>query len=235
MIGNLRKIYRSVVPLSVRESTCALRIKQYIYEKLLWHDAIYDAEYYEKVIEGQAVTSAITIAESISVDLCPATLVDVGCGTGALLEALRSKGCRVFGLEYSEAALRFCHKRSLDVRKFDLERALFTDGIVFDVAVSMEVAEHLPEKSADRYVALLARLSDVIVFTAAPPGQGGTDHINEKVPSYWIQKFREKGFTLDEPLAQHWRRIWESRGNVTACYYRNLMIFKRREGAGRTS
>jgi SAM-dependent methyltransferase len=194
---------------------------------LLGHDAIYDSDYYEKTVEGPAVRSAGRIADSILGDFKPASLIDVGCGTGALLDALRERGCEVFGLEYAEAALRYCHNRGLNVAKFDLERDVFTENRTFDVAVSMEVAEHLPERVADRYVDLLISLSRIVVFTAAPPGQPGTDHVNEHPPSYWISKFQRRGFEHLEELSERWRETWKAAGDVSSWYHQNLMIFRR--------
>ena len=90
----------------------------------------------------------------------------------------------------------------------------------------MEVAEHLPAMVADRYVDLLTHLSQVIVFTAAPPGQGGDDHVNEQPPSYWISKFQQRGFGYAEELSRRWRESWEAVGDVEGLYHRNLMIFR---------
>ena len=42
-----------------------------------------------------------------------------------------------------------------------------------DVAVSTEVAEHLPESAADRFVELLTALAPVAVVTAALPDRAG--------------------------------------------------------------
>jgi SAM-dependent methyltransferase len=199
----------------------------WIYNSELGHNLIYHSHYYEKNVEGPAVRSAGRIADSI-IDAFKATcVVDVGCGTGALLEALRDKGCKVFGLEYAEAALGYCRARRLDVAKFDLERNVFDDNRTFDVAVSMEVAEHLPETAADRYVDLLTRLSPVVVFTAAPPGQGGDDHVNEQPPSYWISKFERRDFEHAAEMSQRWRERWRAAGDVESWYYKNIMIFRR--------
>jgi hypothetical protein len=103
---------------------------------------------------------------------------------------------------------------------------VFNVDRTFDLAVSMEVAEHLPEMVADRYVDLLTRLSQVIVLTAAPPGQGGTAHLNEQPPSYWISKFQQRGFTHAEELSRRWRESWKAAGDVKHWYHHNLMIFR---------
>lgn len=97
----------------------------------------------------------------------------------------------------------------------------------FDVAISMEVAEHLPKRYADRLVGLLAALAPTVVFSGATPGQGGMDHVNEQPHEYWITKFEARGFRYELELTDRWRRQWEVDG-VASFYHRNLMIFRRR-------
>jgi cyclopropane fatty-acyl-phospholipid synthase-like methyltransferase len=223
LITVLKIMYQRLLPASVKNSKTVAKLKAH----LLGHNWIYDSNYYESTVEGPAVQSAGRISSSILNDLKAMSVIDVGCGTGALLEALRDKGCNVFGLEYSEAALKFCRARRLNVVKFDLERDTLNDNYqTFDVAVSTEVAEHLPEIVADRYVKLLTHLSKVIVFTAAPPGQEGDDHVNLQPPSYWIQKFQQRGFIHDIEQSQRWRESWKAAGDVEGWYYKNLMIFR---------
>ena len=220
----VKALYRAIVPSWVRASRAAAGVKALF----LPHDWIYDTEFYEQSVEQAAVRSAARIASTIVDDLKPAIVIDVGCGTGALLASLRDRGCRVHGLEYAAAALEYCRTRGLDVRKFDLEHDALEDERVYDVAISMEVAEHLPGEAADRYTDLLTRLSSVVVFTAARPGQGGTDHVNEQPASYWIGKFRERGFEHTQEQSAEWRERWRTAGDVERWYYENLMIFKRR-------
>jgi len=111
-------MYRTFLPASVRSSPIVAKLKAH----LLGHDFIYNSDYYERTVEGPAVRSAGTIANSILNDFKATCIIDVGCGKGALLERLRDKGCEVFGLEYSEAARKYCRSRRLSVAKFDLER-----------------------------------------------------------------------------------------------------------------
>jgi 2-polyprenyl-3-methyl-5-hydroxy-6-metoxy-1,4-benzoquinol methylase len=219
----IQKLYRALLPASVRRSETVARLKR----RLLPHDWIYHDDYYATEVDGPAVRSAGRIAESILSDLQPSSVADVGCGTGALLAALRDRGCRVFGLEYSEAGLEYCRQRHLDVVKFDLEGSAVPELPMVDVAVSMEVAEHLPASVADRYVDLLTRLSSTVVFTAAPPGQGGHDHVNEQPASYWIARFAARGFAHQDQLTDRWRYQWQASGDVAGWYASNLMIFRR--------
>ena len=143
---------------------------------------------------------------------------------GALLAVLRQRVAQASGLEYSNAALAHCRRRGLTVRQFDLERAVPTevmDGA--DVVVLLEVAEHLPETFAGD-VHFLRRAGRAVVFTAATPGQGGTDHVNEQPHEYWIAKFARRGFHYDSPRADRWRSQWRQR-DVAWFYCNNLMIF----------
>jgi SAM-dependent methyltransferase len=194
------------------------------------HQETYDAEYYE-FIEYTAVYSQNPMADSIVRDLAPRTVLDLGCGTGALLEALRSRKVRrrkvrVAGLEYSDAALTYCKKRRLPVRKFDIARHDLPRKLRRrDVALSFEVAEHLPPELADRFVETLTAASDTVVFSAATPGQGGTDHVNEQPHEYWIDKMHALGFRLDEDLTLRWRDEW--RGCTANWYHMNVMVFRR--------
>lgn len=215
------------LPRKVRRSSTLQKIKNTINNRLLGHDGIYNEDYYQHTVEGPAAQSAPVICRSIVNGFRPGSLVDVGCGTGALMEAVRQAGIRVKGFEYSEAALAFCRKRNLDVTKFDLEKDVLTAGERFDVAVSMEVAEHLPASVADKYVDLLTRLSDTVVFTAAPPGQGGQDHVNEQPPEYWIEKFAGRGLGFDNEVTKSWRDDWQSSGRVAEWYYKNLLVFRK--------
>ena len=152
------------------------------------HDAIYDDKYYQEDVEGPAVQASAIVASTIIDRYRPRTLMDVGCGAGAMLAAFRDRGVSVTGLEYSKAGLRRCQARGLSVTKFDIENDTLRNNATYDLVLSLEVAEHLPEHTADRYVGLLARLSRIVIISAAKPGQGGTDHVNLKPKSYWISK-----------------------------------------------
>lgn len=66
----------------------------------------------------------------------------------------------------------------------------------YDLAMSLEVAEHLPAESADLFVESLTKASDFILFSAAIPFAGGTNHINEQWPDYWNSLFNKYGYTV---------------------------------------
>jgi SAM-dependent methyltransferase len=230
----LKSAWTSVLPLPVRRALWnhaprpLKRMKVRVLQRLARgadHDDIYDAAYYDQLVEPTMLRSRDVIAQSIVADLAPRTAIDVGCGTGALLEAIKTRGVDVMGLEYADAAIERCRRRGVPVAKYDIERES-NRGWRADAAISTEVAEHLPPACADRFVDLLASLADVVVLSAAAPGVGGADHVNEQPPAYWIEKMAARGLALDDALTQRWRAAWRARG-VAPCFWSTVMVFRR--------
>jgi SAM-dependent methyltransferase len=143
----------------------------------------------------------------------PSSVVDVGCGIGTFVHAFKSLNVpEVVGIDGPWVKKELLTKY-MDLNNFvetDLQKRLKLDR-KFDMAISLEVAEHLEEKYADIFVANLTALSDVIVFSAAIPGQPGQNHINCQWISYWQEKFEAAGFqVLDllRPLFWHNNKIF---------------------------
>lgn len=187
---------------------------------------LYSDEYYVYV-DAESSRSAPTIVESVISRFSPKRVIDVGCGSGALLAEFRRGGVSAIGLEYSEAALNICRRRGLDVQRFNIEAEHKLDFGAFDVAICFEVAEHLSAEFADPLVSLLVRFAPLVIFTAAVPGQGGgADHINEQPHEYWIAKFEQRGYRLLRDLSEHWRQRWRQ-AQVAGFYSNNVMIFQK--------
>jgi hypothetical protein len=83
------------------------------------------------------------------------------------------------------------------------------------------VAEHLNQNVADTFVDSLCRHSDVVLFSAAVPGQGGTHHVNEQWPSYWAARFSAREYECFDILRN---RIWADE-RVDWWYRQNLLLF----------
>ena len=223
----LKHAYR-LLPEPLRKTGPLHRLAVRIMEKTGDRDDLYSPKYYQTMVEPYARKSVPQMAKSITETFHPASVIDVGCGSGALLAALRKLGIRrLLGLDSSEAGLDIARARSLDVRKFDITAERWTSADRFDIAVSMETAEHLPKNSADRYVELLCSLAPVVIFTAAHPGQGGIGHLNEQPPEYWTELFKAHGFQLAEKTIADWQTAWTAAG-VADFYTRNLMVFQRK-------
>jgi hypothetical protein len=93
----------------------------------------------------------------------------------------------------------------------------------FDLAVCLEVAEHLPPERAAGFIEDLTRLAPVIAFSAAVPGQGGVRHLNEQWPEYWAALFGQCGYVVIDSIRN---RIWANE-RIVWHYRQNLLLFVR--------
>lgn len=132
----------------------------------------------------------------------PRSLVDVGCGDGRFLAAVRAldHNVGILGADGSRAALAGARRLGVPVEHYDLSfwgqrgaRRLGARIAGFDVAVSLETAEHLPPWSGPSLIRILTQ-GRIAIFSAAHPGQGGTLHMNERPFEYWRSQFDACGF-----------------------------------------
>jgi SAM-dependent methyltransferase len=188
-------------------------------------DDLYDQAYYDSV-DSLAEGSMPVIAGTLASEVGPDSVLDVGCGSGALLAALRERGIPGVGLEHSAAGIAASRARGLDVRPADLAGDPPVPPGRFGAVTCLEVAEHLPPHRAEPLVELLTSAADAVLFTAATPGQGGTGHLNEQPHEYWIRRFAARGFALDAGATGRLRAEWQARG-VAWWYWRNAMLFRR--------
>ena len=190
----------------------------------------YSASFFAQLDAAQAASYDV-MSESIVERFHPTSVVDVGCGSGALLAALAKRGvANGVGFEASPHGVAAARRRNVDVRETDLTQP-FTLDDDFDLAICLEVAEHLPASAADRFVDGLASGPDVVLFSAATPGQGGENHINEQPHEYWIAKFAQRGFAMDEALTSALRSEWSAK-DVATWYCNNAIIFRRTRSRG---
>ncbi|PWU02101.1 MAG: hypothetical protein C5B53_02090 [Candidatus Melainabacteria bacterium] len=157
-------------------------------------------------------------------DLIPvSSVIDLGCGTGSWLSAFKKCGVKdVQGLDSSDVDKEVFQIDLAEFRQFDITKPLTIDK-KFDLACSLEVAEHLPESAAETIVESLTKLAPVVLFSAAVPFQGGTDHTNEQWPEYWEKIFRKHGFRVVDCIRQ---LVWNNE-RVAYWYAQNLLLFVR--------
>lgn len=223
----LQKFYR-LLPESSRKQGVIHNLGASVSNKFASREQdIYSESYYESDVEQAAQASGPVVAKYVIEKFAPKRVADVGCGTGGLLKAFIDKSIEAIGFEYSDAGRKMCAERGVRAEPFDVRYdQLPKDLTPFDVIICTEVAEHIPEKFADSLVNVLANSSDTVIFTAAPVGQGGTDHVNEQPPEYWIKKYAKHSFQYQEALTQQWREQWKADG-AAWWYWKNLLIFQR--------
>lgn len=186
-------------------------------------DTNYDHEFYE-LHRKQSLDSARRVLPLVFQYVQPASVVDVGCGEGAWLSEFCAAGVR----DYLGVDGDYVDRAKLLIEPERFQAADLAQGIDlgrrFDLAVCLEVAEHLPQSAAGRFVSSLAALSDVVLFSAAIPQQLGTDHINLQWPGYWREMFARHGYEAVDCLR---RPLWDDA--LVAWWYRqNIMFFVNR-------
>ncbi len=151
----------------------------------------------------------------------PQSIVDVGCGSGVWLSVFQRSGLKDFlGLDGSWVQSEQLEIPPAKFRQVELDRP-FNLEQKFDLVVSLEVAEHLPSPSAEQFVSSLTKLGPAIVFSAAIPYQGGTGHVNERWPSYWIKMFKKEGYSVVDCLRG---RFWYEE-KIAPWYIQNVFFF----------
>jgi SAM-dependent methyltransferase len=126
--------------------------------------------------------------------------LDVGCGIGLQTARLMELGWSVIGAEHSEVA-RQMREPGVTMIHSDLTKA--PDATKYACVICTETAEHIPEQFAEAIVSNVAQhATDVIVWSAAVPGQEWEGHINLQPPSYWLEKFERRGWVVD--LSRTW-------------------------------
>jgi SAM-dependent methyltransferase len=155
---------------------------------------LYSREFYSDLDAGSAVSADVIVPILLSV-FPASSVIDIGCGTGTWLQAFARNGVTDYigidGMYVPPDLLKIPADR---FRAADLQRLLDV-GRRFDIACSLEVAEHLPSDCAKQFVELLTKAAPVVLFSAAVPHQGGTGHINEQWQSYWSDLFSACGYS----------------------------------------
>ena len=162
------------------------------------------------------------LADAVYARLKPSSVIDVGCGTGRLLAALAARGVSVRGIEGSRHAIAMSPIRDR-ISRCNLERGVPYVGR-FDVCFCIEVAEHLPPRCASPLVDGLAAMSDLVVFSAAPPGQRGSHHVNLRPQADWIAAFQTQDFLLSD-LTYELKSAIADADSEAKYIERNLMVF----------
>ena len=159
----------------------------------------YNDIYYQYINQG-SLRSARIVLPLVSRYFTVRSVVDFGAGQGAWLRAWEDLGTAdVTGLdgEYVDrGALLIPAPRFVAA---DLTKPIRLNR-TFDLVQSLEVAEHLPASAAATFIDNLVAHGNVILFSAAAPGQGGEHHVNERPYSSWRDLFHERQYTALDML-----------------------------------
>lgn len=173
-------------------------------------------------LEDHSYQSAKVVVPLVAKLIRPTSVIDVGCGNGLWLKVWQEdlQFDNYLGVEgpYLDKEMIRIPPEKIIFRDLKLPLDLSQR---FDLVMSLEVAEHLPATAADTFIQSLTTLGDIVLFSAALPGQEGTYHINEQYPEYWAAIFKKYDFVpVDGIRAQ----IWEH-PEVEYWYQQNILLF----------
>jgi len=190
-----------------------------------YHDKFFD------YVEIRAGRSAQHVVDFLRRHLPVSSVLDVGCGRGAWVDQwCRSGITDVVGVDGAYINIdRLLIPQEKFVAcdlsdRFDLNRH-------FDLVQSLEVAEHVSPSRVEIFVDNLVNHGDVILFSAAVPGQGGEFHVNEQPYEYWRKKFDARGFAIFDFLRPHILKIRA----IEPWYRYNIFLFVNQRGVSRLS
>ena len=187
-------------------------------------DHVYTDQFYQYINEGSIRSARYMVPAILSkLQINISSMLDVGCGAGAWVKVWQENEVEAWGLDndyVSRDSLLIDKDRFIPrdlVDSFRLEQQ-------FDLVQSLEVAEHLPNQAAEPFVQSLCAHADIVVFSAAPPGQGGEYHINEQPYQYWRELFDKQDFQIYDIVRKQFRDY----SDIEPCYRYNLFVFVRR-------
>jgi hypothetical protein len=153
----------------------------------------------------------------------PETYIDFGSGSGAMVRLARSCGVSAVGVDIIAEPPDFAH---------DLREPLQL-GRKFQLATSIEVAEHLPADAASVFCkTVVEHLIDNggwFIFTAALPGQPGYHHVNLIPPFEWREKLSDAGLTYHETATIKLALLWTQTTGSLHHLPANLQVFVKGE------
>jgi len=182
----------------------------------------YDVAYYQH-INAEEGPQAQRLAELLIWKYSPISVIDIGCATGLYLKPFLDRGVKVTGLDSAKATL------AKEVLQIPRSRIILGDitksspKIKADLALCIEVMEHIPASGATPGIQHLTECANLIIFSAAQPGQGGVGHVNCQPPAYWQSIFANHGFErLQED--ENYLKIIMSSGYHMGWLINNLMV-----------
>lgn len=157
----------------------------------------------------------------------PRSLLDVGCGEGQWMKAAKEIGIReVFGVDGIRSTGKKYYEKN-EFKKIDFRKP-WSLCKKFDLVISLEVAEHLDQRYARKFVQNLCKHGAQIIFSAACPGQPGQHHVNCQWPSYWQTIFNAFGYACYDNLRY---KIWNN-ADIEPWYRQNIFSAKKSAVAG---
>ncbi len=192
------------------------------------HTYRYQSDFFD-FVDRSSGRSAKAFLGRIKSDFSVQSVLDVGCGRGVWLKAWKALGVQdVKGVDGEYVDCTRLHVERAEFQALDISSP-FSLGRRFDVVQCLEVAEHVPAVRSAVLIDNLVSHGDLILFSAAIPGQGGEHHVNEQPLAYWVAKFKARGYRAYDFVRERVRAV----PDIEPWYRYNSLVFATNVGAKR--
>lgn len=202
-------------------------IESFLLKKdLISLDDIYGTDFFKNHHDDKRINENLQITTLIYNKFKPNSVVDFGCGIGSYLYFFSKFGIsKLKGFEGSKKAIELAIINKGYIERCDISKKIDLNE-KYDICICFEVAEHLNEDCVETFLDNLCSSSDTILFTAAPPNQGGRHHVNLKPIQYWTQKFKERHYNYQTSLTDEFKKDLDNKVDTMPWMKNNLMIFQ---------
>ena len=169
-------------------------------------------------------------ADRIKADINPGTVLDAGCAMGFLVEALREREIKAWGVDISSYAI---DRVAPEIKEFCwLGSVTEPFPRQYELIVCIEVLEHLKREDSEKAVSNLVQHSSDILFSSTPFDYREVSHFNVQPSEYWAEQFARHGFYRDvdfdasfiTPWAVRFRKGSEPLHRVVRDYERKFWV-----------
>lgn len=169
------------------------------------------------------------MAKFLLENIKPKNMLEFGSGLGFLSRHIvdNSNIQEVYCIEPNEIKGQYRETAFPKLLSINIFNDLIPQEIkrTFDLVVSIEVAEHIPQdKHNELFDFLVSHTNNWIVFSGAHVGQGGHGHISERPEEEWKDEFTKRGMIFQTKLTKEIRHACDKK-NIN--HRQNLMIFKK--------
>jgi len=199
---------------------------------------------FDSINERCALLMFSCIASTI--EMFPGKYLDLGSGTGAMVNMARKAGIESYGVDLINGPEQwFIHhdltkpihilkdQESGSVEYIESNAQIAFDKTTyrtmkFDLITCLEVAEHLPIESHDILAETIARhlmTGGILVFSSAPPGQSGENHIGCRHPWQWRDLFYDLGLSYRKDTTMQLSHIWSWAAGPLMWLGGNVQVF----------
>ncbi len=184
---------------------------------------LYSPDFYALQQVGSRNSANVIVPLVIEI-VQPRNVVDVGCGVGTWAAEFLAHSIDARGIDGE-----YVRQQDLQIPAEKFSAINLNDpppaGEIgqFDLAVCLEVAEHLDATASQKLLDFLTDLAPSVLFSAAIPGQGGRNHVNERWQSHWIERFQNLGFACHDVIRS---KVWGN-PNVRPWYAQNIFLFSK--------